>query len=136
MVSFTINIAIVAVSSIEELPACLGTMQAYMNHVTTPPARSNSVATLLLSQLSSHRDFVSPRLFFFGSAHALAPLVIASAPQGSLRGLPTDFYVYFSFLQYLKYIAISKMLFNFAFTVYVFNIVFFNLIIQFTCIDY
>ena len=28
--------------------------------------------------------------FFFGYAHALAPLVVAYAPKGSSRGLPTE----------------------------------------------
>ena len=43
------NIVIAAVSPIQEhgSEACFGTIQAYMNHVTTLPARSESVATLL-----------------------------------------------------------------------------------------
>ena len=43
------NIAIAAVSPIEEhgSAACFGTIQAYMNRVTTLQARSESVATLV-----------------------------------------------------------------------------------------
>ena len=34
--------------------------------------------------------FQSQAFFFVGSAHVLAPLVVAYAPQGSPRGLPTE----------------------------------------------
>ena len=50
------NIAIAAVSPIEEhgSAACFVTIQAHMYHVTTLPARSESVATLLSLWLWQH----------------------------------------------------------------------------------
>ena len=45
-----------------------------------------------IHKLSTDQDFFSPRLlFFFGYSHALAPLVVTCAPEGSSRGLPTEF---------------------------------------------
>ena len=43
------------------------------------------------SSLATYQpELFESQAFFFGSAHALAPLVVAYAPQGSPRGLPTE----------------------------------------------
>ena len=63
-------------------------IQAVVPPPPPPQGRLQRSATLcLLTGAGLHkRDFFSPRLFIFlGYAHALAPLVVAYAPQGSLR---------------------------------------------------